>query len=252
MNSNQNPTIEDQLMDALGLQKPEPETVTEPATDPAPSSTEPATDPEPQPQAPQENATIKQMREQIKATKANESKYKALLDRIATANGTTVEELEAKIQAQEDKKIAEQKNIPVEVQASMREQSERIRALEEQLAAQTFNAKANSLMAKYSLSPEQFLEFANTAVQNGFDIKNPNLNMEMLYKSINYDNLVNSAKAAERQAVLAEIEKQKQSTSTTTIVQAPPAKQTTPSNNNNNVTKDEQKKFMEDLLAAFK
>jgi len=249
MNSNQNPTIEDQLKDALGLQT-EPETGNEPATDPAPSSTEPATDPEPQPQAPQDNATIKQMREQIKATKANESKYKALLDRIATANGTTVEELEAKLQAQEDKKIAEQKNIPVEVQASMREQSERIRALEEQLAAQTFNAKANSLMAKYSLSPDQFLEFANTAIQNGFDIKNPNLNMEMLYKSINYDNLVNSAKAAERQAVLAEIEKQKQGTNTTNTVQAPPAKQTTPSNNN--VTADDQKKFMEDLLAAFK
>lgn len=250
MNSNQNPTIEDQLIDALGLQKPEPETVTEPATDPAPSSTEPATDPETNPQAPQENATIKQMREQIKTTKANESKYKALLDRIATANGTTVEELEAKLQAQEDKKIAEQKNIPVEVQASMREQSERIRALEEQLAAQTFNAKANSLMAKYSLSPDQFLEFANTAIQNGFDIKNPNLNMEMLYKSINYDNLVNSAKAAERQAVLAEIEKQKQGTSTINTVQAHPAKQTTPTNNN--VTADDQKKFMEDLLAAFK
>lgn len=234
------------LGEALGIEVPAAEeqpTTTEPVDNP--------TEPEKAPEATQppqnDNSTIKQMRETIKQTKESEAKLKALLERAAKYNGTTVEELEQKIQAEEDKKNAQLKGIPTEVEARIREQEKRIRELEERNIAQDFNYRANNLIRNYNMTNEQFIQFAQSAKDQGFDVTRPGLNLDLLYKSFNFDTLMSQHAEKVKQDLLSEMQRQRDNSSSNPNVKgAVPNPESRSSSND--ISSEE---FINDLVAKL-
>lgn len=233
------------LGDALGIEVPaaeEPQTATEPAI----NDTEPEQQPEVTQQPQNDNSTIKQMRETIKQSRESEAKLKALLERAAKYNGTTVEELEKKIQDEEDKRNAQLKGIPTEVEARIREQERRIKELEERNIAQDFNYRANNLIRNYGMTNEQFIQFAQNAKEQGFDVTKPGLNLDLLYKSFNFDNLMNQHAEKVKQDLLNEMQRQRDNSSSNTTV-----KGNVPNIENKNSNDMSGEEFIEDLLAKL-
>lgn len=209
---------------------------------------DPTTEPE-TPQQPEQkdnnNSVIKQLRDEIKRSKANETRITKLLEKIG--GGASLEELEQKYQLEEDKKIATEKGIPTEIQSRMREQEARIKQLEEQNIAYNFNSRANQLMISENLNQQQFLEFAESAKNSGIDILKPNVDLQVVYRAINYDRLTKELVAKTKQEVLSGIEQQRlQSSSPGSIKQSVPPKQ-----NNNNDDLDE-KSFVDSIFEKFK
>lgn len=234
------------LGEALGIEVPaaeEQQTATEPVT----NTTEPEQQPETTQQPQSDNSTIKQMRETIKQTRESEARLKALLERAAKYNGTTVEELEQKIQAEEDKKNAQLKGIPTEVEARIREQEKRIRELEERNIAQDFNYRANNLIRNYNMTNEQFIQFAQSARDQGFDVTKPGLNLDLLYKSFNFDTLMNQHAEKVKQDLLSEMQRQRDNSSSNTNV-----KGTVPNPENRGSSNDiSEEEFINDLVSKL-
>lgn len=198
-----------------------------------------------------ENSTIRQMRDQLKQLKDSDAKHKALLERMAAANNMTIEELEAKIQADEDKKNATARGIPVEIEQRIREQEQRIRELEEQNRAQNFNVRANSLISKYGMNEQQFLDFAKDMMDKGFDIRKENMDLDLLYRANNFDTLMKSNVEKAKQDLLAEIERQKNNSNNLPGGAKPNVSNNQGQGDNKNVTKDDLNNFVDDVFKQF-
>lgn len=261
MNQNQNtgtPDLNQQLGDILNgaVQEETPPTnqqedqnqqSTEGSTDQTPPANQGSTDPNQN----TDNSTIRQMRDQLKQLKDSDAKHKALLERMAAANNMTIEELEAKIQADEDKKNATARGIPVEIEQRIREQEQRIKELEEQNRAQNFNVRANSLIAKYGMNEQQFLDFAKDMMDKGFDIRKENMDLDLLYRANNFDTLMKSNVEKAKQDLLAEIERQKNNSNNLPGGAKPNVSNNQGQGDNKNVTKDDLNSFVDDIVAQF-
>lgn len=211
------PSLEDQIGEMLGSTGEQPANATEPTAEvPVQSTGDDQTPPDTEPtnssskQDEGNNNVIRQMRETHRQQKAELDKQRAILQKLADQQGVSVEELESQIQAAEDKKTAEQKGIPVEVQALMRQQEARIRQLEEQTIKQDFNARANNLMKANNLTEQQFIEFAQQAQATGIDIFKPGTNLDTLYKAVNFEKLISTKEAELRQKILNDMQAQKE------------------------------------------
>ena len=154
----------------------------------------------------QEESPVKLLRQQYEATKSDLSKSNALLQRIANSRGITVEELQDAIQAEEDKRQAQNNNIPIEIQQRIRTQEEKIKNLEMQNLRNDFDLRAGKLKSEYQLNDQQVIDFAQKAEALGLNVFTPGLDLVTLFRAINYDSVVNDLKNSIRQEVLNELQ----------------------------------------------
>lgn len=152
---------------------------------------------------------MRELRTRYEEIKAQQQKERQLLERAAAKLGIPIEELETKLQEEEDKREATAKNIPVETQRQLREYEQRLRTLEEQRIRENFNFRAMKLQQDYSLTQDQVLDFAQKARQAGFDILRPEVDLNVLYRAFNLDSIIATTKEQTRQQVLAELKANK-------------------------------------------
>ena len=152
---------------------------------------------------------MRELRNRYEEIKAQQQKERKLLERAAAKLGIPIEELETKLQEEEDKREAIAKNIPVETQRQLREYEQRLKALEEERIRENFNFRAMKLQQEYSLTQDQVLDFAQQARQAGFDIFKPEVDLNVLYRAFNLDNIIAATKEQTRQQVLAELKANK-------------------------------------------
>lgn len=152
---------------------------------------------------------MRELRTRYEEIKAQQQKERQLLERAAAKLGIPIEELETKLQEEEDKREATAKNIPVETQRQLREYEQRLKALEEERIRENFNFRAMKLQQEYSLTQDQVLDFAQQARQSGFDIFKPEVDLNVLYRAFNLDNIIAATKEQTRQQVLAELKANK-------------------------------------------
>lgn len=214
MEPNQNiqqPEVVDETTQALGnmlgITDPQAQGTTadnptpmQPTNEPQTTTTEPTTEPN------RENPT-RQLRAQYDAQKKQLEERTALLQRIAQSRGlSSVEDLVAKLQEDEDKAKANSRNIPIEIQQQLRVQEEKIKELEMQNLRSNYQSREAQLRAQFNLSEQQMYDFARKAEGAGFNVFTPNLDLNVLYKAMNYDSLEQDLRNQIRQEVLAELQ----------------------------------------------
>lgn len=217
MENNQNIQTSDGLTEAIGNALGIPTQNTEPiATEDAGATTEEATqmqESQSEPQANQNQTTqerdnpVRQLRAQYDAQKKQLEERTNLLERIAKTRGlSSIDDLVNKLQEEEDKARATSRNIPIEVQQQIRQQEEKIKALEIQNLKANYQARELQLRNQFNLSEQQMFEFAKQAESLGFNVFTPDLNLSTLYKAINYDKLEQDLRSKIRQEVLTELQ----------------------------------------------
>lgn len=168
-------------------------------------STPQTTVPETQPTTTETNG-MKQLRNQYDTVKREHEQDRQLLQRVADSMGIPIEQLAEKMQAEEDKKKATANNVPVEIQRQIREQQEQIRRLEMENLRANYDSRAAKLRAEYNLNDVQMIEFAEKAKNAGFNVFTPGLDLNMLYRSMNYDSIISNLREQIRQEVLTELQ----------------------------------------------
>lgn len=214
----ENQTLEQGVADALGIGNTETQTepvqqtgdntgVKNPSTENTTETVEDNKQPE-QTQTTQQPETngMKQLRTQYESTKQELDHKSQLLQRIADNMGLKLEDVEKKTQEDEDKKKATSNNIPIEVQRQIREQDEKIKQLEMQNLRANYDARISKLCAEHPLMENQIIEFAEKAKASGFNIFSPDLDLNLLYRAMNYDNIVDDLKKQIRQDILNEMQ----------------------------------------------
>lgn len=195
-----------------------------------------------QPSTQPETNGFKQLRNQYDSVKKEHEQDRQLLQKVADSMGISVDQLAAKIQSEEDKKKAQANNIPVEIQQQLREQQEQIRQLEMQNIRANYESRAARLRAEYNLNDNQMIEFAEKAKNAGFNVFTPGLDLNILYRSMNYDSIVSGLKEQIRQEVLKEL----QGNPTNNLSTLTP----NPSSNNNNQMSEQD--FMSKLFGSVR
>ena len=191
----------------------------------------------------EDNTVIRQMRDQLNKYKQEGAKDRALLQKIADSQGISLEELEASIQAKEDKKKAETMGVSPEIAARMRQQDERIQQLEQQSIQEDFNHRANAFAREYRLNEQQMQEFYKQAMANGIDILKKGVNLTVVYRALNFDRLSKESEASIRQQILNDMQAQRENANGVPAVTSNPAN---PEDNTNDSD------FKRALLKAFK
>ena len=189
-----------------------------------------------------DNATIRQMREQIANEKRERQKAQELLQRIADEKGIEVSKLEEELQAKADQRKANQLNVSPEIATQMRMQEQRIRELEEQNTRIDFNNRVDRLQQEQGLTENQVLEFLQNAQAKGFNPLTKGMDLNVLYKAMNFEKISKAKEASLRQQILNEMQQQREKGNT--VVSVKPA----PQNTQEVESPDD---FMKSLLSKF-
>lgn len=232
---NSSSSLGEQVASALGLgnesgesNEKTSETQTSETTDNKPEET---TTSETNQQSAQETGTEKtnpmhDLRQRYSSTRKEADGYKDLLQRIADAKGLSIDQLRDQIQADEDRKKAEKLGVTPEVQRTLREQQDKIDALERRYREENFNNRLADFRRNYNLTDKQLREFALQARNAGIDILNPGVDMTVVYRSLNYNNLMNAEREAMRQQILQDMAAQKQQSPSVNTVKTTPDQNT--------------------------
>lgn len=244
------PELENQVAAALGLEPEQPET---PATPTEEEKTVEATEQTTTEQTPQQveqpvqsntdNSTIRQMREQIAQEKKERQKIEALLQRMADQQGKTIDQLEADLQANEDKKTAQNLNIPQEVATRMRIQEEQIKQLREESIRNDFNYRYNNFKQATGLTDDKALSFLRDVQSKGFDPLTKGMDLTTLYRAVNFEALSQAKEAELKQKILNEMYNNPN---------ANPIPSTSPQAPSPKPVEDNPKQFVDELFAQFK
>lgn len=218
-NETQSSSLAEQVASALGISGTPNETNSETqaseTTEKEPEVKETATTSETNQQSAQETETEKtnpmhDLRQRYSSTKKEADGYRDLLQRIADAKGLSIDQLKDQIQMDEDRKKAEKLGVTPEVQRTLREQQDKIDALERRYREENFNNRLADFRRNYSLTDKQLKDFALQARNAGIDILNPGVDMTVVYRSLNYDKLMNTERESIRQQILQDMAAQKQ------------------------------------------
>lgn len=233
------------VAEALGVESEatvteQTQTQQQPSTEPTvetQTTTEPTVDPNSK-----DNTTIRQMREQIANEKRDRQKAQDLLQRIADEKGLSIEELEEDLQKKLDQKKATQMNVSPEIAAQIRMQEQRIKELEEQNARIDFNNRVHRLQAESGLNEAQTLEFLKSAQASGFNPLSQGMDLNVLYRAMNFEKISAAKEAEIRQQILNEMQEQRDKANTIpTVKTAAPVKETV----------DTPEEFMSSLLSKL-
>lgn len=116
------------------------------------------------------------------------------LKRAAEAAGLSVEEFLAQIENVAINKQAQDQGITPEILRRLETAEENTRAFQVEAAKLRLQQSFNNLQNTFNLTEQDMVQFAQTCVQQGIDLTQPNINMEVLYRGMNYDTLVNRAR----------------------------------------------------------
>lgn len=166
------------------------------------------------------------LRQRYSSTKKEADDYKSLLQRIADGKGLSIEQLRDQIQLDEDRKKAEKLGVTPEVQRTLREQQDKIEALERRYREENFNNRLANFRRNYNLTDKQLRDFATQARDAGIDILNPGVDMTVVYRSLNYNRLIDTERESIRQQILQEMSSQKQQSPSVNTVKTKPAEST--------------------------
>ena len=206
--------LENQVASALGIEQ-EPVAAEEGAQEVAAQEPQQAEEVQPQEPAPAQeassnNSTIRQMRDQISSQKEENSRLQNLLQRVADERGVSIEQLEADIQAKEDKRRAEAMSVPPEVAKQIRLQEERIKQLEEQATMDDLMHRVDNFKHTTGLNDQQTIDFLKDAQTRGFDPVRRGTDLVTLYRAINFDRLSQAKEAEIRQQILNDMQRQRE------------------------------------------
>lgn len=229
--NNSSSSLAEQVASALGVTGTTNETTTETQTSETTEKqpeVKTETIPEPNQQSAQETGTDKtnpmhDLRQRYSSTKKEADDYRSLLQRIADGKGLSIEQLRDQIQMDEDRKKAEKLGVTPEVQRTLREQQDKIDALERRYREENFNNRLADFRRNYALTDKQLKDFALQARNAGIDILNPGVDMTVVYRSLNYNNLMNTERESMRQQILQEMAAQKQQSPSVNQVNSSPA-----------------------------
>jgi hypothetical protein len=113
---------------------------------------------------------------------------------LAQQYGLTKEQLMIRFQEDQIKRQAKEQGVPEEQLRKMQQMEKRLQEVEESKQREVFNIKAESLVAKYSLTEKEMTLIFQEAGRMGLDIiRNPDL-LEFAYRAVNYDNAVNQGR----------------------------------------------------------
>lgn len=196
--TNPNPTVEGNPETVLT--PPQEELV--PSTNPNPKN--PDALPKPDDQNP-----MKQLRGQYEQTKSEKERMEKIVQSIAKQRNMNVEDLEKVLKDEEDKTIATQKNIPVEVQQQLRQHEEYIKQLQMDNLRKDFDIRQQGLMKEYpKLTQEDLLLFAEDAKKLGINIVTPGIDLVAVYRAVNYPKIQEDLKQTMKNDILAELQRQ--------------------------------------------
>lgn len=143
----------------------------------------------------QQTNHLKQLRDNYEAKKQEATKYSAMLERVAKAQGfNSIEDYEKNLAEQELKKTAEQKNLPVEVVKALEQYESMFKELQRQQIVDKFESRKGVLVAQYpEFKDANIQEFYQKAMdQMGVDIFNPQVDLVRVYTALNYENILQS------------------------------------------------------------
>lgn len=173
-----------------------------------PNPDEPNPD-EPNPdEPPKESSTIRDMRNRYSEASKSLKETNAILEKAAKLAGMTVDEYKEKLDEDLAKQEAERTGMTPEQLKAIKDKDDRIAALEEEQRQTNFIRNLTNVKNANSLDEPSLRTFVADATKAGFDLTNPNLNPDLVYKALNFNSLVDKVREETRQAVLAEIEKQ--------------------------------------------
>lgn len=155
---------------------------------------------------PKQNEAFKTMRLQMeeaqRQAKSNEL-YKTFLEELAHQSGQTPEQLMESTRQIMLKRQAEQQNIPVDVLQRIQAQEKELAQFKEQSQAQAFNQNMGALVSKLQLKEDEVKQFFADAQAQNIDLRQvPNL--EMVYKGLYADVLIEKARQEAVQKQLAD------------------------------------------------
>lgn len=156
-------------------------TLEDPNADPAPEdasdtdSAESRKDPEKEEKT---NAAFARLR-------AENSTYKRALKAFALANNISEEEAVQQLEAQALEKQAKEKNVDPEVLREM----EDLRNYNRQMLENLTLIKLKQLQDSFSLKDEELTSFAESANAAGINLFETSIDLQVLYKALNYDKL---------------------------------------------------------------
>ena len=116
------------------------------------------------------------------------------LARGAKAAGLSVEDFMAKLEADELEADAKAQAIPVEVLERIRELESRDAARQEEHRNLVFRNQIENFQATMKLSQNDLRDFIGECIGQGIDVGAENTNLELLYKGMNFDKLVEAQK----------------------------------------------------------
>lgn len=145
--------------------------------------------------------------EAFAALRTERNQYKQTIEKLASKAGVTVEKyLEDLAQQEMEAKAAEAK-VPVEFYQKMAELEARDAQREQEAQALRFRTEIESFQRTYNLKPEELKGFVDICFENGIDLTQTNVSLDILYRGLNHDSIVE----AERQKWIAQDSKNRES-----------------------------------------
>lgn len=161
---------------------------------------------------PEDNNVLRTLRAKYNKIKEINTNAQKTLALMAKREGCSVEELNSRLQKQQDAADALKNNISPEVQASLRQQQEELAELKQARIMDSFKIKEQAFRNKYpEVTNKEMLAFATEAQNRGIDILKQGVDIEAAYRAINYDKLVAKARSEAKAAALAELKQSQQS-----------------------------------------
>lgn len=171
--------------------------------DPANQGTpEPANPAEPNPE---NNNTIRQMREAIAESNNQRQAIKGQLEAVAKHLGMTVEEFLKQKEEEEIANKAKTNGITPEIQAKMDQYDNYFKAQEEEKVRARFNTNIGQLMTDFNLTEEVASNFLRDAGAKGIDVLNSPLTHSQLYFALNRDTIMETEREKIKQEILEDI-----------------------------------------------
>lgn len=153
----------------------------------------------------QDNSVIRSMREAISQKDQMIKEANERLEKVAKANGMTVDEYLKKLDEEDLNERAKKSSISPELQRQLDEQNRRLSMYEEERTRARFNRNVDQLMKEHNLSEEETTEFLRGLSKRGIDPINTDLTHSELYFAVNGPNIINGLKEQIRQEVIQEM-----------------------------------------------
>lgn len=154
---------------------------------------------------PENNNTIRQMREAIAESNNQRQAVKGQLEAVAKHLGMSVEEFLKQKEEEEIANKAKTNGLSPEIQSKLDQYDNYFKAQEEEKIRTRFNTNIGQLMNDFNLTEDVASDFLRDAGAKGIDVLNSPLTHSQLYFALNRDTIMETEREKIKQEVLADI-----------------------------------------------